>query len=68
MVFGGGFMRFAELLEIEPRLIEFTGCIPERLDGQFSMRAYGPHEIIRQKDSRLESIGILLKGSFRVVN
>lgn len=61
-------MRFAELLEIEPRLIEFTGCIPERLDGQFSMRAYGPHEIIRQKDSRLESIGILLKGSFRVVN
>ena len=61
-------MRFAELLEIAPQLEKFTGHIPEGLDGQFSTKAYGPHEIIRQKDSRLESIGILLKGSFRVVN
>lgn len=61
-------MRFAELMEISPQLKDFTDGIPEELDGQFSMRAYGPHEIIRQKDSLLETIGILLKGSFRVVN
>lgn len=61
-------MRFAELLEIAPQLGRFTGQIPEELDGQFSMRAYAPHEIILQKDSHLESVGILLKGSFRVVN
>ncbi|MDD6023163.1 MAG: Crp/Fnr family transcriptional regulator [Oscillospiraceae bacterium] len=61
-------MRFAELLEIAPQLEEFAAHIPEGLDGQFSMKAYGPHEIIRQKDSYLESIGILLRGSFRVVN
>lgn len=61
-------MRYAELMEISPRLKDFTDGIPEELDGQFSMRAYGPHELIRQKDSLLETVGILLKGSFRVVN
>lgn len=61
-------MRYAELLEIAPQLEQFTARIPEELDGQFSMRAYVPHELIRQKDSPLETIGILLKGSFRVVN
>lgn len=61
-------MRFAELLELAPQLETFTRYMLEELDGQFSMKAYGPHEVIRQKDSCLESIGILLKGSFRVVN
>lgn len=61
-------MYYAELIEISPQLKTFSDHIPEALDGQFSLRSYGPHETIRQKDSRLESIGILLKGSFRVVN
>ena len=61
-------MRFAELLQIAPELSRFTDSIPEELDGQFTLLSYGPHALIHQKDSRLERIGILLKGSFRVVN
>lgn len=61
-------MRFAELLQIAPELSRFTDSIPEELDGQFTLLSYGPHTLIHQKDSRLERIGILLKGSFRVVN
>lgn len=68
MGFGGVFMRYAELLEISPLLQNFTDGIPEELDGRFLLRSYAPHEVIRQKDSPLETIGILLKGSFRVVN
>lgn len=61
-------MRYAELLEICPKLEAFTAHIPEELDGRFRLKSYAPHEVIRQKDSPLETIGILLKGSFRVVN
>lgn len=61
-------MRFAELMQIAPELSRFTDSIPEELDGQFTLLSYGPHELVHQKDSRLERIGILLKGSFRVVN
>lgn len=68
MDFGGVLMRYAELLEICPKLEAFTAHIPEELDGRFRLKSYAPHEVIRQKDSPLETIGILLKGSFRVVN
>ena len=61
-------MRYAELLEMAPGLREFTASIPEELDGQFVLRSYAPRELIRQKDSSLETIGILLVGTFRVVN
>lgn len=61
-------MRYAELLELCPRLDAFTTHIPEALDGRFRLRSYAPHEVIRQKDSPLETIGILLEGTFRVVN
>ncbi|MDO4315819.1 MAG: Crp/Fnr family transcriptional regulator [Oscillospiraceae bacterium] len=61
-------MRYADLLDICPKLETFTTRIPEELDSRFQLRSYAPHEIIRQKDSPLETIGILLEGSFRVVN
>lgn len=61
-------MRYTELLEICPKLGTFSARIPEELDGRFYLRSYAPHEGIRQKDSPLETIGILLKGTFRVVN
>lgn len=61
-------MRYAELLELSPGLREFTDSIPEELDGQFRLRTYPPHTLIHQKDSVLERIGILLRGTFRVVN
>jgi len=61
-------MRYAELLELSPGLRDFTDGIPEELDGQFQLRTYSPHTLIHQKDSVLERIGILLQGTFRVVN
>ena len=61
-------MRYAELLELTPELRDFTPQIPQELDGQFLLRTYPAHSLIHQKDSSLERIGILLRGSFRVVN
>ena len=61
-------MRYAELLELAPELREFTSRIPEDLDGRFQLRTYPAHTFIHQKDSPLERIGILLRGTFRVVN
>jgi len=61
-------MRYAELLELSPKLRDFTDNIPEELDGQFQLKTYPAHTLIHQKDSVLERIGILLQGTFRVVN
>ncbi|MCI9331513.1 MAG: Crp/Fnr family transcriptional regulator [Oscillibacter sp.] len=61
-------MRYAELLELAPGLREFTAQIPEDLDGQFQLKTHPAHTLIHQKDSPLERIGILLRGTFRVVN
>ena len=61
-------MRYCELLELAPGLEEFTRQIPEELDGLFQLKTYPAHTLIHQKDSPLERIGILLQGTFRVVN
>ena len=61
-------MRYGELLELAPGLRDFAEGIPEELDGQFQLRVYPAHTLIHQKDSPLERIGILLRGTFRVVN
>lgn len=61
-------MRFAELLEIAPGFSAYTDRIPEELDGRFVIRTHPAHSIVRQKDSRLETVGILLSGTFRVIN
>lgn len=61
-------MRYGELLELAPSLREFTDQIPEELDGCFQLKTYPAHTLIHQKDSALERIGILLQGTFRVVN
>ena len=61
-------MFFSELCEAFPRLGELGFRVPEQVDGRFRLRSYGPHQIIHQKDSQLETIGILLEGSFRVFN
>lgn len=61
-------MRYAELLELAPGLAEFAAQIPEDLDGGFQLKTYPAHTLIHQKDSPLERIGILLQGTFRVVN
>ena len=61
-------MRYAELLELAPDLRSFAAQIPENLDGLFHLKSYPAHTLIHQKDSPLERIGILLQGTFRVVN
>ena len=61
-------MRYAELLELAPDLRLFAAQIPENLDGLFHLKSYPAHTLIHQKDSPLERIGILLQGTFRVVN
>lgn len=61
-------MRFSELTELQPKLLAFAQSIPEELDGQFRLQTFPPHTIIHQKDWCLERIGILLQGTFRVIN
>lgn len=61
-------MRYDELLELAPGLRDFAGRMPEELDGGFQLRTYPARTLIHQKDSPLERIGILLRGTFRVVN
>jgi len=61
-------MRYAELLDLSPKLRDYADCIPEDLDGRFQLKTYPARTLIHQKDSPLERIGILLQGTFRVVN
>lgn len=61
-------MDYAELLNLNGKLAGFAACIPAELDGRFELQRYAPYQIIHQKDSVLERIGILLEGAFRVVN
>ena len=42
--------------------------IPAELDGHFTLQSFVPHQLIHQKDTPLEVVGILLSGSFRVFN
>lgn len=65
---GGAYMRYSELLELAPGLRDFTDQIPQDLDGCFQLKTYPAHSLIHQKDSPLDRIGILLQGTFRVVN
>ena len=61
-------MRFSELLQIAPDFAAFTDRIPAELDERFVVRTHPAHSIVRQKDSALETVGILLSGTFRVIN
>lgn len=61
-------MFYKDLLSINPLLEEFVSSIPPSLDGRFSVVRYKPFSIIHHKDTPLEAIGILLEGSFRVIN
>ncbi|MDO4620672.1 MAG: hypothetical protein Q4B09_08640 [Lachnospiraceae bacterium] len=61
-------MYFCELLDIAPELSGVVSSIPADLDGQFTLHRYEAHSYIHQKNTPLTRIGILLEGSFRVVN
>lgn len=61
-------MYYRELLEMKPELTQICDRFPKELDGQFYLQKYRPHELIHQKNSVLTRVGILLEGTFRVVN
>lgn len=61
-------MNYQEILALAPGMADFSDHIPPELDGQFTLRSYPPYTVIHRKDSPLERIGILLQGSFRVIN
>lgn len=61
-------MFFKEILAMDPELGEFITTMPPQLDGHFVIQKYPPFSIIHQKESILTRIGILLDGSFRVIN
>lgn len=61
-------MTFQELLTLAPDFREFSDHIPAELDGLFVPHTYPAYTVIHRKDSPLERIGILLKGTFRVIN
>ena len=61
-------MTFSEILSLAPAFSEYTTQIPAELDGQFVLETFPPYGLIHQKDSPLRRIGILLRGSLRVIN
>ncbi|MCF0262026.1 MAG: Crp/Fnr family transcriptional regulator [Sphaerochaetaceae bacterium] len=61
-------MRFDELVAINPKLKEFCASIPAENDGKFTLKTINKGSVVHKKDSPLESVGILLTGTFRVVN
>ncbi len=61
-------MYYQELCVMFPALAALDFRIPPALDGQFSLQSFPAHRIIHQKDAKLEHVGILLAGTFRVVN
>ena len=61
-------MRFSDVLGLAPEFAAYADSMPEALDGRFQVETYGPGEFIHRKDTELERIGILLRGSFRVIN
>lgn len=61
-------MTFAEILSLAPAFSAYTEQIPAELDGQFVLESFAPYSLIHQKDSLLQRIGILLRGSLRVIN
>lgn len=61
-------MTFEELLEVAPALAEYTKNMPEAIKQNFTLRTYPPHSIIHQKDSVLQSFGIVCRGEHRIIN
>ena len=61
-------MTFAEILSLAPAFGAYATQIPKELDGQFVLESFAPYSLIHQKDSPLQRIGILLRGSLRVIN
>lgn len=61
-------MRVKELLEQFPNLRPYMAGMPERLESAFEVHTLPPGFLIHQKDTVLETVGILCAGMLKVVN
>ncbi len=60
-------MKYSELVEMQPKLLEFATTIPSLLDNRFQIVEYSAQQIILNKDEPITKIGILLLGSCRSI-
>lgn len=61
-------MQYDELLAIAPSLREYAASVPDEINASFTLQSFPPYRTIHPKDSQLTRVGILLSGSFRVLN
>ena len=61
-------MNFEEILEKYPDIRKYVSRIPDGLKSAFTLREYQAGSIIHQKDDALDSVGILLQGTLKVIN
>lgn len=61
-------MIYSDLLAIAPALETYARSVPAEIDSHFSLQRFPPHATIHSKDDTLTRIGILLRGTFRVLN
>lgn len=61
-------MRLEDLLTEVPALENYIRYMPGELYHRYTIRVYPPGTIIHQKDFRLDSFGIIVRGEHRVIN
>lgn len=57
-----------KLLKVNPEIEKYINNIPENIRDKFSLITYSPNTIIHQKDTYIKSLGIVLKGSIKVIS
>lgn len=57
-----------KLIEVNPEIEKYIKNIPENIRDKFTLKTYSPNTVIHQKDSYLKSLGIVLKGSIKVIS
>lgn len=61
-------MNFDAILDKYPELRKYALRLPSDLKMAFTLREYNAGAIIHQKDDALDSVGILLNGTLKVIN
>ena len=61
-------MTLEDLIREVPELEEYVRYMPDELWQRYTIRVYPPGTIIHQKDYRLTSFGLIVKGEHRVIN
>ncbi|SCZ80057.1 Crp/Fnr family transcriptional regulator [Acidaminobacter hydrogenoformans] len=61
-------MKFEDIVNKYPELSQYVSRIPSDLKTAFTLRSYPAGCVIHQKDDALDTIGILLNGTLKVIN